>query len=510
VAGVAAAVLLALGLGFSNLGVPSLWHDELVHVFVAQHILETGWPALPSGLVYPQASLFNYLLAMVMGMFGDGEAAVRGLSVVASAGTLIVFYLLGRKLVGRNLALVALFLLALSPWHVAWARQARFYELQALGYGVFLLGAWWALGADEKRGRVWGAALLVAGYLVGVLCSFHAVLFLGPVFGHAALRGWFVKKDRRWAWTVAGGTALLGVLTLAVIYLNPNEADQAATLGTGIGGDLMDPKRMVRQYYLTWLRENHSTGYLLLAVLGSLYVVGRFGWRGVFVVLAFWGPVLALTYGIGYRRPRFMYFAFPVYLLLAAGGVGLVWQGLLAWRRSWWYVPVSVFAFVLLARILVSFVGLGADSVEAGMGSHETLARRHPEWRAPATWVKDALREDDAVLTTTWLPVLYYTGRVDNWFPNRYVPWEKDESGVEGLGSLEDLQAFLEAHPSGYFLAESWRFAYWRHHGHVGEELGQEVDWVRENMTVLPRVSSRNVTVYAWGDAARRAAEAGR
>lgn len=502
------ALIAALALGFSRLAVPSLWHDELVHVFVAQHILDTGWPALPSGIVYPQSGLYNYLLAVFMCCFGNGEIAVRSLSVIAAVPTLLLFYLLGRQTIGRNLAVVALFALALSPWHVAWTREARFYELQCLGYGLFLLGAWTFLEHRNAPMRHTGAALALLGYLIGIFSSFHAILFLGPVFAYAMFRGILYPADRTRAFAFAGALTMLGFLTLAVLYLNPNEADQAATLGTGIGGELTDPKRMVRNYYLIWLQQNHSSGYLLLAALGTLYLPVRFGRRGVFIALAFWIPLLVLTFGIGYRRPRFIYFAFPVYLALVAGGMGLLAHGLFAWRKSRWMIPVTALSAILILRLAMSFIGLTADSIETASGSHETLARRHPEWRGPCTWVAKNLQSDDAVLTTTYLPVLYYTGRVDDWFPNRFLPWEKDESGLEGIGSLEGLQQFMRAHPSGYFLAESWRFAYWRRHGDVGADLGMEVEWVQMNMTVLAHASSRNVTVYAWGNAAARAKDA--
>jgi hypothetical protein len=200
-----------------------------------------------------------------------------------------------------------------------------------------------------------------------------------------------------------------------------------------------------------------------------------------------------------------MFFAYPAYCMLFAYGVVQLAEGALLLRglrsRSGigraLAVGLALGCLLFLGRLGVSLVRLTGDTVEVARGANTTLARRHPQWVKPCAYVRERLA-GNAVLTTTYLPAYYYVGQVDDWFPNRYNPWEIQESGLKGLDSLESLRTFLAEHPKGYYLAEHFRFEMWRDHGAVRDVLGKEVDWVEAHMTRLPEASSADVNVYAW------------
>ncbi len=148
-----------------------------------------------------------------------------------------------------------------------------------------------------------------------------------------------------------------------------------------------------------------------------------------------------------------------------------------------------------LVRLSYSALELAGDCLETASGSNTTLAIKHPEWRRAGHWVRDNLQEGDAVLATTYLPALYYAGQVDNWFPNRYTRWERQESGLEGLDSLEALREFLKENPRGYFIAEASRFMFWNRHG----DLRKEYEWVDTHMTRIAEVSvDDDICVWRW------------
>ena len=62
---VALAVAAAVGFGATNLDRPSLWHDELFHVFVAKNVAENGQAVLPSGAPCTSATMYHVLLGGV-------------------------------------------------------------------------------------------------------------------------------------------------------------------------------------------------------------------------------------------------------------------------------------------------------------------------------------------------------------------------------------------------------------------------------------------------------------
>jgi len=480
----------------SNLAEPSLWHDELIHVFVAQSIADTGAAELPSGEPYFSGALFNYLLAAVVAVFGVSEAVVRAPSVVFGVCNVALTYWLVRPLLGRPAAMLAAAALACSPWTVAWAREARFYALQQSLYLVVLGAYWRAIQPEQTRGALW-LGLTVAAYWAAVLTSYHSLLFLGPL-GIYALALLVIDADRRRgravdlaALTASGGVAV----ALAFFLMNP--VDRDAVLGDGkLGGALVESARAVRWYYLTWLRENLSLGVFIVALGGFVWMLTR-GRPGVYAALAFWVPLLLLTFLVGYRRPRFLFFAYPLYVAAFAYGLTGIGHILNAYRRSLLHALAAAAVLLFSARLALSLAYLTQDSIEVARGAHTTLARRHPQWRVPGEYVREH-RKEEAVLTTTYLPARYYTGHVTNWYPNRYTPWEKQESGLDGLPDLTALRAWLADHPRGYFLAERWRFERWQSHGHLQDTVLPEVQWVAAHMERIPEASTDDVTLYHW------------
>lgn len=509
--GVAACVALALALALPHLGAPSLWHDELVHVFVAKSVAAGEGARLPSGVFYPNAWGYSQLLGAVIALLGDAEWAVRLPSALISGVNVLLLYLLARRWFGGRVAFLAALFLASSPWHVAWARQARFYELQVLCHLVFTYGAWEFLQSRAPRRMAAYGVLMATAYLMGMLCSFHSILFLGAPLVLTTLliaQEWVRYRQQRrtpepdaspllnTAIVFLGG-GVLGVLTMLALYLNPNPVDQQAVFH-GLGPELVDPYRLVREYYLRWLGENLGAGCLVVALLGFACMLYRRDRQGLFAVLAFIVPLLVLTFLIGYRRPRFIFFAYPFYVLALAYGLWMLarcarwWAG----ERALW--PLAAMALLLLARVSWTLVLLLGDSIGTAMGDRFTLAATHPEWRRAGAWVQEH-RDGHAVLSTTYLASRYYVGVTDDWFPNRYLPGEVQESGKPGLGSLKELQAFVAAHPKGYFISELGRFERWVDHGHIRHEIEPEVFWVREHMRRIDEASTGDVIVYEWG-----------
>ena len=509
---VLAAMASALALGICNLGTPSLWHDEAVQVHVAKSLLATGKPLLPSGHVHPVAPVYNTVMAAFIAAFGDAERVVRLPSVLFAALNVGLTFLLVRPLVGRAAALLAAVALALSPWSVAWSREARFYTMQQTFYLLALLAAWRMTESRKRRGTAAWASCAAAAYLLGIGTSLHSVLFLAPLAAYAAL--WCGRlactpqtagetpapqSDEqqslyRWlAYAVAAG--LMGVATMAVYWLTLPKADSDAIFtSAGIGLQVRGSETPIF-YYITWLGDNLSIAFLILALAGTVLLPLREKRRGVYAALAFWAPVLALTFLLGYRRHRFMFFAYPMYVALFsyAAVAGATWIAETI-RRIRPIGPIIMAAAIALfgARTAMSGAFLLHDTLRTSAGADITLATRHPQWRAPCQYVRDRLQPDIAVVTSTWVTTLYYVGRVDNWYPSRHFLPESWETGNEGLRTVEDLAAYVAEHPRGYLIVELFRF--WQF-----DPKQEDVAWVNAHMKLIDEASSGDVRVYSWG-----------
>ncbi len=498
---VGGAAIAALAFGAANLAGPSLWHDELVHVFVAQSIAETGRAALPSGEPYYNGTLFHLILAVAIKLFGAGEAVVRSPSVLLSALNVALTYWVLRPIAGRPVALIAAVGMALSPWNVAWARQARFYTLHQTLY-LLHIGAFWRLTeAKSLRAAALPAIGAIAAFLLGVLTSYHALIFLAAPGAYAVGQAFAARRWKtRWTWILAG-IALAGLTGIGLIDVLMNTVDRKAVIDNGgLGGKIVFTEREHRLYYIDWLRLNLGRGFLLLALGGTGAMLWRGRWRGAYAALAFWAPIFVLTFLIGYRWPRFMFFAYPFYVAAWACGVYTLCAWLLQPKPGWARKAVALVAVVFLVRLGVSAARNVGNSLDAARGVHTTLATQHPDWRGPCEWVKARANADGAVIvTTSYLPVRYYAGRVDEWYPSRSLPWESVESGLPGLPGIEQLAAFVATHPRGYFIAEWWRFER-NYEGAPWGDLSEDIAWVQAHMRKVDEASSADVTVYAWGE----------
>jgi mannosyltransferase len=127
-------VIVTLGgvLRFYQSGSEGLWLDEAFSVWLARQPIGEmlRWVVR----IDQHPPLYYTLLHFWMLLLGDGPAIVRSLSALFGVLTIPVVYLLGRRLAPEHeqVGLLAALLLALSPFHVRLAQEARMYTLLAL------------------------------------------------------------------------------------------------------------------------------------------------------------------------------------------------------------------------------------------------------------------------------------------------------------------------------------------------------------------------------------------
>jgi len=152
-----AILVLAIGLRFYQLGVnpPSLDWDEASLGYNAYHLLKTGtdeygykWPLAIRSFADYKPPLYSYLAILPIRFFGLNEFSVRFPSAFFGVLTVLVSYFLVKQLFGReDLALLSMFLITLSPWHLQFSRAA--FEAN-LALFWFILGIWLFLKALKK------------------------------------------------------------------------------------------------------------------------------------------------------------------------------------------------------------------------------------------------------------------------------------------------------------------------------------------------------------------------
>ncbi len=198
-----AGLLVAFALRVHRLGDQNVWWDEGLAIWAVRHgFLETTtWTA---GDVHPP--LYFWLLWPWVRLTGESEFAARSITVLVALLTVATMAPLGRRLGGKAAGVGALYLLALSRFHVWWSQEMRMYALAALCATLSFYFLARAVTSHSRRDRAaWIGATVAALYTI----YFSALLLLVQNL-FVLLAG--IRRRDRWAlggrWALDQGIAL--------------------------------------------------------------------------------------------------------------------------------------------------------------------------------------------------------------------------------------------------------------------------------------------------------------
>ena len=115
--------LLAAALRFYKLGMWSFWVEEF------HTVRHTAAIDSIESILGSLRAIYYILNKPVFLLLGETEWTARALPVVFGVLAIPLTYWITRRLFGFSIAILAAFLLAISPWHLYWSQNARFYTL---------------------------------------------------------------------------------------------------------------------------------------------------------------------------------------------------------------------------------------------------------------------------------------------------------------------------------------------------------------------------------------------
>jgi mannosyltransferase len=210
-----AVLVLAAATRLVGLTREPFWIDEILSTDLssgpAQQILHANARDTHPPLYYLGLAWWRHVI-------GDGEAKIRGYSVLWSLIAVLAILLLGRELCGGfRGGLLAATLLALSPLAVYYAQEARMYaQLMALTtLAAFFLWRWLTAPANEGRPSTpiyWAMAFCLTGTLAAYTHYVGAVVMASQAIFAA------VVLARRRLWARLGGL-VAGSVVSALLFL---------------------------------------------------------------------------------------------------------------------------------------------------------------------------------------------------------------------------------------------------------------------------------------------------
>jgi arabinofuranosyltransferase len=333
------------------------------------------------------------LMALVMALGGDPEAASLALGVLSGAAALLAVALCSERGLRHPLAWLAPLCLAANRSFTAWSTGG----LETMLFSALVTGAFAAWLREQRAGRPGVSALLLAG---AALTRPEGALFFGLAWLSWAPR-WRAGDTplSRWlAWSVAWGLPVGAHLGWRLSYYG---APLPNTFYAKVSGSWFSQG----DAWLRWFLELHQ-GWLLVLLAGAALLWRR--GRATAACAALAGLLTAYLLYVGGDRFEFrlLVMALPFYYLLAAEGV----EALLAHPRLGRLGVVAAVALPISAA-LPTWTTPG-QVAPRGVVKVEDIGRyaseRAEEGRALRRLVEAGLLDEGVVIAVTGAGALPY------------------------------------------------------------------------------------------------------
>jgi hypothetical protein len=450
--------LIGGGMRVLLLDYKGMWVDETFSVWLASHSIADMLDWVIKIDQHPP--LYYLLLNSWIARYGDTPYYARLLSVLFGAGTIPIIYLIGKRMSGEVVGLTAAVFLALSPYHIYFAQEARMYTLLTFNAAVAIY-ALVRLLTDVRAKKPIGSQF--RDYL-------HAWRIAGPVepedeeefsykdkaINPTGLRGWIarhrwlpiqaISTDLTWIEFILFSAAIMFTHNTAVLFLlainifvlglmlfqranksGTQPAFHAPSLGNWIKAQiavllLWSPwiSAFVRQtrsvYQRFWIPE--PTWEAVVQTFKSfLNAAAPMPISQAMVVWSLYALVLCL--GVVYFRKRFLQFLF----LAALFAVPFLGELLVSIRRPifydrtliWITIPLFLVMAAGIAQLKFRFLVILAVGILGTINvfsvSDYFRFYQKEDWYTAAGYVANFAEEDDLVLFNSnfvEIPFNYY------------------------------------------------------------------------------------------------------
>lgn len=418
-------VLIALAVGMfvrvNALGVQSLWNDEGTSVAVAK--LSVGAIAnAAANDIHPP--LYYWLLHFWIPLTGDGEFAIRFLSVFAGVLVIAVTFRIAREFFDQDVAVIAAVLSAFNVFQTYYAQETRMYIWVTLfaALSVWMLVRLFKPSRADRSLAPSRHIAFIAGYLLFTLGALYTnyYAFTLVVFENIAFFFWLI-----WAWRnqqpqLLRAIALwVGMQIIVVLAYLPwlVLARQSLTAWPGISEPMSLPT-------MAWkIASAFSTGadtpldyqFALVAAYILFFIGGLLPSRDLFkhsawgiVTCALWAlvPLLAM-YLVSLSRPaynpKFLLLATPGFLICIARGVSVLYPGLFLRERA----PYATIRDPIKTRLARQYIGIlklfvgglfAAGTVLALQNMYDDPRLQRDDYRGIVNYINAVATPNDAVI----------------------------------------------------------------------------------------------------------------
>lgn len=467
-------------------GVQSLWVDEGTSLTAALGILEDGTPHLLSDVSYWRAPLHTYLISAALFFGPNDEFTARMPAILFGTATIIIAFLLGRRLGGTSVGIASAALVAFADIEITWSRQVRMYQ-QLQFFTLLTLYSY--IMAVQQHSRKWiiGTGISAFGVAASHMLGFLIVLVIYLHFAFVRLSEVRSKQDLR---SLMRPKYLLLVLVGIGVVIVSEWTQDAVSRSLSGGSSFLDD-------YLVYLQSN----FRFVFFLGSAGLVVWLPYRPrefLVVLLAIALPLYFVSFHGNIPAFRYLYLVLPL-LLIGFPLALLSVPRFLGLTRFRWAGPGLVLAGTLLAVSGSAFTIMPKTHYYLGEYAPQ------PDFKAAYAEVSAQMRPTDVIIDA-W-PTLgrFYLQRSSDYWPvfntganpkdNCLVAGGEREvyGNAQCLTSVSAMRDIVENNPNGWVILDgfAWRNLSAEYHRYIWDNL--------TNIPVRLQVDSQfEVMVFRW------------
>ncbi|NHC33433.1 glycosyltransferase family 39 protein [Scytonema millei] len=394
-----------------NLGFVDLDADENTSLDATRGILRTGAPQATSGIWYTRSPAYHYMLALWLRLFGDSVVNARFLSVLWGTATLVLVFILTRKITGKAwLALIVTAILAFDPSQVYFSRFIRFYQvvqcLSILSFWLFLKGF------VERSGRAYQYGFFIA--LTLTILNQEVTVTLLPCFFVGFI---FFYRPFRWAddWQIVVSSIVsMGIIAYDLVFFSIRCLTPWVALS-----DSTDAYLKVHFFSISGLANNFFVGpsrmhiiYSFFFFLGWIYFLKRRDGKTLFLFNSVSINLILLTILIYQIATRYTYQIYPIFILLAVYSAACIAESLASKFEVFTRNSLPTRGIAIASIVLLLILNVEPNRVLASY--QDALTRRNNEAFA---YISSHRQPGDVVISTSPAAASTGLGGLDYFIP---------------------------------------------------------------------------------------------
>lgn len=374
------AVVLRLTLLF---GIGTLWADEAF----SWHFARKPFMEMLNLLKFDVHPPFHAVVLWGwIKLFGDTAFVMRLLSFFTAIAGLVTFKLLGLKLFGKRVAMLALIMAALSPLMIYYAVDGRMYALVFFLSSLSGLAFWEYLHGNRHAKEFWfyASLALVMTHITGALVIAAQGAFL--IFSREQREQFKYLLPR-----------FLAMAALFAVWFVPAAIHKLQMIGSEWQFQAGEQAVGIHHALAYWIWISPSTGLMTTtAIVAGLFVFGgilrhskrkphfNLSDRGVFLLWWLLFTTVPFVLVGATVTPRYIVAAIPAFFLLIAHGF------LNVARRKWYAMGMAG-----LIIVFISVPGIAAQ-----------LSIRSYNWDRNVAWIEERFEEGDRIVFGWYANVL--------------------------------------------------------------------------------------------------------